>query len=159
MAAVVYERGKAGKGRSIAAVVAAVGLVLSSLILAPRAHAVADTWVSGNQLDVGRAYLGVATALDGRVFAFGGNSVYSPPDYQNSVSVLGSVGGWTAAPSMTVPRSDLAVSRLRDGRMVVIGGLNNTTGVLDSVELFSPATNSWVTDATLPAPRRDLGAA
>src|SRR4051812_49675488 len=117
------------------AAAAATGLVLSSLALAPPAHAVADTWVSGNQLNVGRTYLGVATALDGRVFAFGGNSAIAPYDYLNSVSVLGLTGPWAAAPSMTVPRSDLAVARLRDGRMVVMGGFNSTTGVLDSVEL------------------------
>src|SRR3982750_3554384 len=106
--------------RRVVAGALALALLLSLLARTP-AHAVADTWTTGNPMNVGRTYFASATSLDGRVFAFGGNSVTAAPsDYLNTVSSLDPTLNWTAAPPMSVGRSDLAAAHLRDGRIVVI---------------------------------------
>ncbi|MDQ1395488.1 MAG: hypothetical protein QOG64_747, partial [Acidimicrobiaceae bacterium] len=144
--------------RVVAAAVA-IGLVLSAFALIP-ARAAANTWSSGTSMAVARAYFAAATGSDNRVYAFGGNSTTTAPvDYLATVAVQSTAGTWSTAAPMSVPRSDLAASRLLDGRIVVLGGVNGTSGIQSAVETYTPSSNSWLADTSLPAPTTDLGAA
>lgn len=132
----------------------AVGAALASAeIYDPTTRAFSYT---ANALSVARQGFGVTHLGDGRVLLAGGNS---------SGSDLGG-GGVTAvdlfdpvtnlfAPvaSMNFGRSLHAQVTLRDGRVVVIGGAQNTA------EIFDPATNTW-TEATgrLPGTLKDTKA-
>ncbi len=61
----------------------------------------------------------------------------------------------TSVGSMQRARSGHTATLLPDGRVVVIGGENirRTRQMLDSVELYDPATRSWSAAAPLPEPR------
>jgi N-acetylneuraminic acid mutarotase len=58
---------------------------------------------------------------------------------------------------MPTPRFDMGMARGGDGRIYAIGGAG-TTGELNMVEAYSPATNSWTTVAPLPTKRAGLRA-
>jgi hypothetical protein len=54
--------------------------------------------------------------------------------------------------AMTHARSLHTSTRLLDGRVVLAGGMNNS-GVLDTVEIYNPVSNSWALAANLPEKR------
>jgi N-acetylneuraminic acid mutarotase len=102
-----------------------------------------------------RAGLGVAVGKDGRVYAVGGMygsvlktvEVYTP-----------ATNTWEKLPDLKIGRMSAGVSAGADGRIYVVGGSSTTStpGALASVEVYSPATNTWTTAADLPTPTADL---
>lgn len=57
-------------------------------------------------------------------------------------------GKWVTCPSMSVRRAGCAAAVLPDGRMIVIGGYDESgivKGLLSSCEIFDPATQIWET--------------
>ena len=66
---------------------------------------------------------------------------------------------WTGIPNVPTPRGFLAAAVGLDGTIYVIGGYNNTTGILNKVEAYYPPTNTWTTLASLPVPTDHLAAA
>src|SRR5262249_49360267 len=58
---------------------------------------------------------------------------------------------WTAAPSMNLARSSPHAVLLSDGRVLVVGGLNNTD--LSAAELYNPVTNTWSAAASMRTAR------
>ncbi len=99
-----------------------------------------------------------ATALsDGRVLIAGGEQVNSQGTpvavlasaeiYDPSVQTFSCVGGESGNPpacnaSMTTPRVLHSATLLADGTVLLTGGLDNSSNVLASAELFDPAANS-----------------
>lgn len=70
--------------------------------------------------------------------------------------------GWSATPSMSVPRAQQTSTLLPDGKVLVAGGYNgfveNVGGghvSLASAELFDPATDSWGAAAPMHVGRSD----
>jgi hypothetical protein len=60
---------------------------------------------------------------------------------------------------MPTARNDLAAATGHDGRIYAIGG-NTTNGtVLNTVEAYTPGSNSWAAVAPMPTARNDLAAA
>ncbi len=56
-------------------------------------------------------------------------------------------------PFMNIPRRSFAFLKLKDGKVMVSGGINQSC-VRDTIEVFDPATWTWTT-STLKLPSRD----
>lgn len=111
---------------------------------------------TANDLSVARQGFGISALNDGRVLVAGGNA---------SGSNLGGGGvtavdiydpasdRFVAAASLNFGRSLHAQVTLRDGRVAVIGGAQNTA------EIFDPTANRWTVAAgTLPTTLKDMKA-
>ncbi len=59
---------------------------------------------------------------------------------------------WEFTTRMHQPRSGHTATRLLDGRVLVVGGFNDT-GVLNTAEIFDPATKTWTMVAAMRVPR------
>ncbi len=66
-------------------------------------------------------------------------------------------GVWTPILPMPTARVDLGAATDRSGRIYALGG-SNETGVLDTVDVYSPATGVWTPGKALPAKRAALAA-
>jgi N-acetylneuraminic acid mutarotase len=66
---------------------------------------------------------------------------------QRSV-VSTAAGSWTATASMAAARAHLTATRLGNGRVLVVGGVDEST-----TELYDPLTGTWVAGGTLNQPR------
>ncbi|MDE2490612.1 MAG: fibronectin type III domain-containing protein [Elusimicrobia bacterium] len=64
----------------------------------------------------------------------------------NSVEILDaqSGGSLTAGASMSVARASATITVLPDGNVLVTGGWNQTSGALNSAEIYISTTNTWV---------------
>lgn len=59
---------------------------------------------------------------------------------------------WHVTGLMNIGRAGHTATLLGDGRVLVVGGFNDT-GILSSAELFDPTTNQWTTTASMLTPR------
>ena len=57
-------------------------------------------------------------------------------------------GSWTATASMASARDNLTATTLANGRVLVVGGVGEST-----TELYDPATGTWSPGGTLNEPR------
>ncbi|TEB06805.1 Intracellular serine protease [Pelotomaculum schinkii] len=64
---------------------------------------------------------------------------------------------WNIKASMPTPRFRLAAAEV-NGKIYAIGG-EGSSGYLNTVEEYDPATNTWTTKASMPTPRDGLAAA
>jgi len=62
-----------------------------------------------------------------------------------------------SAGQLTTPRSEASVTLLRDGRVLLAGGLHyfdqSFPETLDSAEIYNPTTNTWTVTALMQQPR------
>ena len=68
------------------------------------------------------------------------------------IPVAGPGGVWIPIGSMVTPRSDHAVVRLLDGRVLVVGGQSAPGDDLTSAELYDPATGTWAAAGNISMP-------
>ncbi|MFO0588511.1 MAG: kelch repeat-containing protein [Polyangiaceae bacterium] len=70
-------------------------------------------------------------------------------------------GGWIDTGKLLFPRVQHAATRLKDGRVLVTGGVvyAPTTAVTATAEIYSPVTGAWTIAKKMPAPRAAHGAA
>ena len=73
-------------------------------------------------------------------------------------------GTWQPMSSMASPRDQMGVATASNGKIYVIGGyfvtsINTVSKILDTVEEYNPATNTWMTKASMPTARTGLGVA
>lgn len=90
----------------------------------------------------GTAYYFVVTAVNA-----GGESALSA---EVSATPQNPPGSWTAKTPMVYQR-DNAANAVLNGIVYVMGGAPAGVGILDSMEAYDPATNSWTTKAAMPA--------
>ncbi|WP_437280015.1 kelch repeat-containing protein [Sorangium sp. So ce375] len=62
---------------------------------------------------------------------------------------------WVASLPMSQPREDHTATLLPDGRVLVVGGRNDSSDALASAELFQPASGLWLPAAPMSAARAD----
>ncbi len=107
----------------------------------------AGTWSQSGEMSDNRQYHSETLLVDGRVLIAGGGSVHG-----TTTATLASVdlydparGTFTATAPMTMARLLHTATRLRDGRVLVVGGsaLGNTA------ELYDPATGVWTATGNL----------
>jgi hypothetical protein len=115
----------------------------------------ARAWHVGPPMPSGRHSPTVA-ALDGRVLVTGGSN-------QEYVAKSGTVlydanaRSWSASGLLATARIDPASAILSEGRVLVAGGLHigfdHSGRVLDTAEIWDPATSTWVHTTKLSVPR------
>jgi N-acetylneuraminic acid mutarotase len=97
-----------------------------------------------------------ATALpDGRVLVAGGMQVAGSASTTLASAELYDPGKrtWSPAASMASPRSAATATALSDGRVLVVGGQNQSGAALTTAELYDPASNRWSAAGQLHAAR------
>jgi N-acetylneuraminic acid mutarotase len=87
-------------------------------------------------------------------FMIFGTSATPPPGYTFS-SAIGLGNSWAGVASMPTGRIYLAAAAV-NGKVYAIGGIGNSTGALNTVEVYDPATDSWTTAAPMPTAREAL---
>jgi N-acetylneuraminic acid mutarotase len=98
-----------------------------------------------------------AAALDGRLYAVGGNEGSVPKSVATTEAYEPGVDAWHPMHDMSVARSGFAAA-VRDGRLYVFGG-ENKDGTVDSIEAFDPGRGTWSTlGLKMADPRHGLAA-
>jgi len=118
----------------------------------------ANTWKSTGSMATERAEITLATLSDGRVLVAGGDNRSGS---LNSAVILGSAeiydpttGKWSTTGSMVYERVYHTLTTLRDGRVLVAGGMSNKRNVRASAEIYDPATGQWTVTGSLNYERK-----
>jgi hypothetical protein len=86
-----------------------------------------------------------ATLLpNGKVLVAGGANAGVVVNYLSSAEIYDpATGRWTSINSMSVARTSYTATLLRNGQVLVAGGLQSAGNVTPSAELFNPSTGQW----------------
>jgi hypothetical protein len=130
------------------------------LVYKPRLEAleertVLSSWSEVAPLPTSRRSLGAAAGVDGRIYAIGGFDDNFGSVNTVEALTLSTSPNWSTVASLSTARERLAAATGRDGLIYAIGGLNGSVA-LNTVEAYSPFTNSWSTVASLNTARADL---
>lgn len=100
-----------------------------------------NKWVTRRPMPTARQNLAQATALDGTIYAAGGQTQISPDIETNIVQAYDpSKDEWSTAAPMPTPRASFGMATGKDGRIYAIGGYDTNNAALATVEAFSPST-------------------
>lgn len=122
-----------------------------------------NIWTPVAPLQRARAFAGAAVGSDGRIYVIGG--------WDDQGQALSSVEAynpqtdtWSSVHDLPSARGDVGAAPGADGRIYVIGGRQlDPSGypsiVLNDVEAYTPATDTWSLAAGLPQPSYYVGAA
>jgi N-acetylneuraminic acid mutarotase len=119
------------------------------------------TWSVTGSLNIAR-YGHTATLLpDGRLLVAGGITGHAPSTfYTNSVEVFDpATASWTFTGGLTTARAIHTATRLQNGKILVVGGTNDTIGFpvqaegISSAELYDSATETWSITGSLNVAR------
>jgi len=117
-------------------------------------NASANTWTTVAPLPTQATELAAAVALDGRIYVLGGDSSGFGTAINTAEAYDPSTNTWSAAAPMPTARFGLAAATGPDGRIYAIGGEFRDSShhyhQLNTVEAYTPSTNSWSTVASLP---------
>jgi N-acetylneuraminic acid mutarotase len=97
-----------------------------------------------------------ATLLNtGQVLVAGGQASNGSPISSVEIYTPQGAGGnqWSPAKDLLTARYNHTATLLQNGQVLVVGGWDSPSSVLDSAELYNPATNTW-SYATAPATKR-----
>lgn len=115
-------------------------------------------WQAHTPLHVARGHLASAV-VGGRLFAIGGQVRHdtNPVDLPDVEAYDPATDTWTVVASLPTPRSHFEASTFVDGgRIVVVGGRNNTTSLfikgagLADILVYDPRTDRWTIHPGLP---------
>jgi N-acetylneuraminic acid mutarotase len=129
---------------------------MSNRIPAEMAQQGGAVWVPAGSLADGR-HNHVATLLpDGRVLVVGGiqERAAESPALASAEIYDPTSGTWNATSSLSTGRQGHTATLLADGRVLVVGGRNSSSGPsLSGVEIYDPTSESWSVAASLSVPR------
>jgi hypothetical protein len=116
-----------------------------------------DRFTAGPAMTRSRREHTMTLLEDGRVLVVGGISQYGADFSSNTASELytPSTGRFEAGPSTKDGRWRHTATRLKDGRVLVVGGRPNNCAAtcsldaLKTAELFDPASNTWTSTGSL----------
>lgn len=121
-----------------------------------------DGWTPRAAMPSPRSGFAAALGGDGRIYLIGGKT--ATYTYVNTVQAYDPrTDTWQAEASMPTARAELAAATGPDGRIYALGGLWQNGQFLGdrafaTVEVYTPATDSWATAASMPAPNVGLAA-
>lgn len=119
-----------------------------------------ETFTPTVDLANGRFLAQAVTLTNGKVLVIGGetstNGVVSTVGTCELYSATGS--SRVATGSLLTPRGSFGAIRLKDGRVLVAGGVNKN-GWTTTAEIYDPATGSFTATGSLNSPRRDFAMA
>jgi hypothetical protein len=138
-------------GRVLAAGGKIVGAIAASIEIYDPATA---KWTTFADMHDTRDAPAVTVLADGRVLVAGGGQ-WSPPSLATAELYTPSTNTWTVTTSMGTPRQGtvamLQSARLSSGRVLVLGGTNETIGAstdLNTAEVYDPVGKTWTPTAT-----------
>jgi N-acetylneuraminic acid mutarotase len=103
-----------------------------------------NDWISVGSLSVVRIEDDAALLKNGKVLVAGGANGANLATNVSSAEIFDPATlSWNPAASMSKTRSGLTLTRLFDGRVLAVGGRDNTVGYVAAAELYDPTTNSW----------------
>jgi N-acetylneuraminic acid mutarotase len=113
-----------------------------------------NSWATKAPMPTARSRLGLAAALNGKVYATGGfsnvgHTVATLEEYDPATN------SWATKAPMPTRRSSLGLAAAGNGRIYAVGGGD----VVATVEEYDSTTNSWLTKAPMPTAREQLGLA
>jgi hypothetical protein len=114
------------------------------------------TWAETGPLVTGRWHPVITLLDDGRVLVTGGETgtLYGPTTLLDSAEIYDpTTGTWGSAGNMSVIRSQHRAVKLKDGRVLVLGGYDWHADHA-SAEIFRPETGVWATTASLNVGRQ-----
>jgi hypothetical protein len=118
-----------------------------------------DSWTIKQHLNTPRGLPAVA-AVNGKIYAIGGQAqdhglIATVEEFDPDAN--GGFGAWTTKNSlMPHPRQDPA-SAIVGGKVYIMGGTNE--GIISTVDVYDPTSDTWTTVAPLLTARKLLGAA
>jgi len=121
-----------------------------------------NTWTTTGSLHTARFEDVPAVLLPaGRVLVTGGfsNTAFPTPAVLASTEIWHPLTGkWTLGESMHVARGEFATVVLKNGRVLVTGGVSAAGTPLDSAEIYNPSTGHWKLIAPMNTARADEAA-
>lgn len=147
------------------------GIAGSRLLASAERHgrSAESSWTAVGKMSEPRLGHTLTVLPDGRVLATGGTGG-SAPASEGGQTVRPVASGeifdpesrrWTATGAMRVPRFEHTASLLRDGRVLIAGGLGARGGEtvpVGSAELYDPETGTFSPAAEMDSPRTDHAA-
>ncbi|WP_231506418.1 OmpL47-type beta-barrel domain-containing protein [Paenibacillus sp. UNC451MF] len=118
-----------------------------------------NTWTNAASLPHDSLGHTQSTLLDGRVLVVGGaNEIYSPGSstlYNNAYIYSPTANRWDEAAPSPIGLYGAAQSTLKDGRVLVTGGLSGYVYSFNTY-IYDPSNNTWTKMASLPFSDRDI---
>ena len=111
------------------------------------------TFAAVGDMAVPRSIHAAATLKDGRLLVMGGSVVTGQPPVKASVEIYDpQARTFAPGPDLLEARQTFAAVTLRDGRVLVSGGVA-ISGLLKSAELYNPAPNTFTPAGPMTEPR------
>ncbi|WP_437670256.1 kelch repeat-containing protein [Sorangium sp. So ce131] len=147
----------AAPDRPVAASLAARGTTIELWVDAEGEAVLVDpAWIPlSSHMTIAREQHSATVLHDGRVLVAGGSHEEAGRGWTalSSAEVFDpGTGRWTVVPPMAAPRKEHTATLLPEGRVLVIGGLDDDEA-LQSVEIFDPRTNGWTTAPPMASAR------
>jgi len=131
-----------------------ISFIVFPLFVCAAAYAQGITWTPANPMNKARAYFVAVELLNGNVLVAGGfDGSMTNFDFPDAEIYNWHTGEWTRIAPMNTARSAPAAVRLEDGRVMVIGGADETFTFLASAEIYDPRTDTWSFTASMSGPR------
>jgi hypothetical protein len=115
-----------------------------------------QTWtVTLQPLTTGRGDHTATLLASGKVLVAGGVDSHGQDALYGELydPSAGSTGTWTETVKLVNPRSYHTATLLKDGRVLLVGGVNANSNVLNSAEIYDPMANTWTATGSLATPR------
>lgn len=109
-------------------------------------------WTNTGSLNTSRREAGVIVLNDGRVLAAGGvTGLISGTILTSSELYDPTTGTWSyTANDLAIQRDFPTLTKLQDGRVLLVGGHQADGSCTNSEEIFDPTTNTWSSAGTMP---------
>jgi N-acetylneuraminic acid mutarotase len=114
-----------------------------------------ESWSATGSMTTARRSKTMTLLPNGKVLIAGGRIKYTDTVHASAEIYDPATGSWSATGSMTTARQKGAATLLLDGRVLVAGGAgeNPFTYMLDSAEIYDPATEVWTTTGSMTTGR------